>query len=178
MAIRKQLDLVVDQKFDRKVCRHYFNGSTYVLHCHHYATLYCRLADDAELFDGKALLRKGTEAAFVPEMRKFFEAQGVCDVAGRVQLVEEYWRFMGMGLVRFERVGAMAATAVMTRSHVDEGWVKKWGNREAPVNFIGQGFLAAAMAAIYEVPEGSYAVQEQQSIVAGAEASVFTIVRQ
>lgn len=178
MAIRNQLDLVVDQKFDPRACRHSFNGSTYVLHCHHYATLYCRLADDAELFDGKALLRKGTEAAFVPEMRKFFEAQGVCSVEGRVKLVEEYWRFMGMGLVEFESVGAMAATAVMKRSHVDEGWLKKWGEREEPVNFIGQGFLTAAMAAIYNLPEGSYAVKEQASIVSGAEASVFTIVRQ
>ncbi len=82
-----------------------------------------------------------------------------------------------MGTVEFERVGEITAAARMDHSHVDEGWKKKWGKREEPVNFIGQGFLAAAMAAVYDLPSGSYEVREQQSIVAEAEASRFTIVR-
>lgn len=177
MAIRKQTELVVDQKFNRKSCRHLLNGSTYVLHCHHYATLYCRLADDADLFDGKALLRAGCEAAFVPELEKFFEKQDAYEVSERVELVEQYFKFVGLGILEFERVGSMAASARLNSSHVDEGWIKKWGNREAPVNFIAQGFLAAAMAAIYEEPIGAFETKEQQSIVSGAEASLFTIVR-
>lgn len=177
MANRKQTELVVEQNFDRKQCRHSMNGSTYVLHCHHYSTLYCRLADDAEIFDGKAVLRKGCESAFLPELSKLFDEEGA-SISDRVSLVQEYFSFVGLGKVSFERVGHMAATARMDSSHVDEGWIKNWGKRDAPVNFIGQGFLAAALAAIYDAPEGAYKVEEQQSIVAGADSSVFTIVRQ
>ena len=28
---------------------------------------------------------------------------------------------------------------------VDQGWIKKWGQRDKPVNYIGQGFIAAAL---------------------------------
>ena len=65
----------------------------------------------------------------------------------------------------------------MDNSHVDEGWIKKWGNRDKPVNFIGQGYVAAALAAIYDLPAGSYDVYETQSIVSGADTSRFSLVR-
>lgn len=180
MTSRKTLELVIEQKFDRRNCRHLLNGTVYVLHCHHFATLYSRLADDAEIFDGRALLRKGSEAAFLPELVKAFAASSATPLepAQRARLAEDYFRFVGLGLVHFESLGPVAATVRMDRSHVDEGWVKKWGPREKPVNFIGQGFLAAAMAAIFDAPVGSFKVEEHQSIVAGAQSSAFTIVRQ
>lgn len=177
MALDKKAELVVERKFDRQSCRHLFNGKTYVFHCHHYATLYCQLADDAEQFHGADLLRKAAETTFRATLRAAFESQGIDCLDDRIALAEEYWRFAGMGLLTFEKVGPVAATARMDHSHVDEGWIKKWGQREAPVNFIGQGYLAAAMAAIYDEPEGSYTAHEVESIVAGAAASRFRIVR-
>jgi predicted hydrocarbon binding protein len=66
-------------------------------------------------------------------------------------------------------------TADMSHSHVDEGWIKKWDQHDRPVNFIGQGFLAAAFAAITGTEAGSYAVKETQSIVSGAPVSKFEI---
>lgn len=177
MTIRKQVELVVDQKFDPKSCRHSINGEVQVLHCHHYATLYCQLADDAKMFDGKALLRKAAEMAFLPMLKQLMVDAGASLLQEKIAIAEAYWKFVGMGMVRFERVGAMSAAASMSKSHVDEGWIKKWGKREAPVNFIGQGYLLGAMAAIFDLPLGSFMVQEIKSIVSGADASQFSIVR-
>ena len=177
MTVYKKVDMAIDQRFDSKACRHTINGQMHVLHCHHYATLYCQLADDAKMFDGKTLLRKAAEISFVPMLKRLMEDAGVSSISEKVTIVEDYWRFSGMGLLTMERVGGMSASAVMTRSHVDEGWIKKWGKRNAPVNFIGQGYLNAAMAAIYDLPIGSYSVQENQSIVSGAEASLFSLFR-
>jgi hypothetical protein len=168
----------LEHKFNPETCRHSSNGVTTVLHCHHYASLYCQLADDAELFDGKALLRKAAEMSFLPVMKDYFSRNGVTELADRISAVEDYWKKCGMGLLEFERVGGMSAIARMDHSHVDRGWIRKWGNRDEAVNFIGQGFLSAAMAAIFEQPEGSYVARETESIVAGSPESRFTIVRQ
>ena len=153
------------------------NGFDTVLHCHHYATLYCQLADDAAQFQGRMLLVRAAELAFLDVLSTYFSEQGVSDLNDRVALAEEYWRICGWGTLHFDHVGILSAAAHMDHSHVDEGWLKKWGPRNKPVNYIGQGYLAAVMSAVYGLPAGSYRVMETQSIVSGAEASRFGLVR-
>ncbi len=177
MATEQLLEWVIDHEFDRRTCRHTINGFDSVLHCHHYATLYCQLADDAEQFNGRALLQRAAELAFLDVLSTYFSEHGVRDLGDRVTLAEEYWRVSGWGTLQFNHVGELSAAAQMDHSHVDEGWLKKWGRRDKPVNFIGQGYLAAALAAIYDLPAGSFRVTETESIVSGAPASRFNLVR-
>lgn len=177
MAKIKKIEWMVEQKYDRRRNRHVMNGQVTVLHCHHYATLYSQLADDATIVDGRALLRQASELSFHAALSSYFETYGIADLEDRVALAEEYWSLAGMGTLRFERVGALSASARMDHSHVDEGWIKKWGKREAPVNFIGQGYVSAAMAAVYDLPPGSFVTRETASIVAGADASRFAVRR-
>ena len=177
MTVLQQAEWVFDHVFDPKSCRHYDNSVPSVLHCHHYASLYCQLADDAEQFNGRQLLRRASELAFLPVLKKYFAEHQVADCGERVALAEEYWKSMGFGTLKFDWVGELSSAAHMDHSHVDEGWIKKWGTREKPVNFIGQGYLSAAMAAIYDLPAGSYTVYETESIVSGAAASRFSLVR-
>jgi hypothetical protein len=56
MTVEKKTEFEIDHKFDPIRNRHYMNGVCTVLHCHHYATLYTQLADDAEQFAGVRLL--------------------------------------------------------------------------------------------------------------------------
>jgi len=177
MATIKNTEWVLDQKYDRRRSRHLLNGETTVIHCHHYATLYSQLADDATLVDGRSMLRQASELAFHQVLSRYFEEQGIYDLDDRVALVEEYWSLCGMGTLVFERVGPLSGSARMDNSHVDEGWLKKWGPREEPVNFIGQGYVSAAMAALYDLPAGSFSTRETASIVAGADASRFAVRR-
>jgi hypothetical protein len=177
MAIEQLTEWVIDHQFDRETCRHSVNGFDTVLHCHHYAALYCQLADDAESFRGRELLIRSSELAFFDVLAAYFTEHNVQDLGERVALAEEYWRVCGFGTLRFDHVGEISAAASMAHSHVDEGWIKKWGQRDKPVNYIGQGYLAAAMAAIYDLPAGSYHVYETESIVSGADASRFSLVR-
>ncbi len=177
MATEQLTEWVIDHKFDRKTCRHSMNGFDSVLHCHHYASLYCQLADDAEQFHGRELLQRSSELAFLDVLSTYFAEHQVKDLNERIALVEEYWRICGFGTLGFDHVGELSAAAHMNNSHVDEGWIKKWGNRDKPVNFIGQGYVAAAVSAIYDLPADSYSVNETESIVAGADASRFSLVR-
>jgi hypothetical protein len=164
-------------RFDRKSCRHTLDGATSVLHCHHFATLYSQLADDAEFADGRALLSRSAELAFHPVLARLIADRGLTETEDRIAAVEEHFRFCGMGTLRFEQLGSISSVARMDHSHVDEGWIKKWGNREKPVNYIGQGYIAAALAAVHGLPLGSFKVSETESIVAGAKSSRFHAVR-
>ncbi|MBN1435694.1 MAG: hypothetical protein JW936_01345 [Sedimentisphaerales bacterium] len=170
------IELQTKQVFDSERMRHYLNGELSVLHCHHYSTLFTQLADDAQLLKGAKLLHEASAESFYPVLTKYYRENNVTSTEEKVAIAEQYYGFVGLGQVQLT-LSDNGATAEMQHSHVDEGWIKKWGNREEPVNYIGQGFLAAAVAAINGNSTGSYSVKETQSIVAGAQTSQFTITK-
>lgn len=170
------VDLQIERKFDPVTNRHYMNRVNNVLHCHHYAALHTRLADDAgELFDGLKLLAESARDALFPIVSGYIQRNGIGDLTARVSLIEKYWAFAGMGKLVITNPSKENGAAEMLFSHIDAGWIKKWGSREKPINYITTGFLCAAFAAIHDLPVDSFDATETQAIVAGAAKSVFTI---
>jgi hypothetical protein len=170
------VELQIERKFDPATNRHYMNRVNTVLHCHHYAALHTRLADDAgELFDGLKLLEESARDSLFPILAGYIQRNGITDLSERVALIEKYWAFAGMGKLVVTDPSKDHGSAEMPFSHVDAGWIKKWGSREKAVNYITAGFLSAAFAAIYDLPVDSFQATETQSRVSGAEKSVFTV---
>jgi hypothetical protein len=167
-------EFTVKQEFDSNKMRHYLNGELTVMHCHHYATLFTQLADDAKLLKGPALLAEAAEESMHPVLVKYFKDNNIDSVYDRAGICEQYYCFIGLGEVKLDITGD-TGSAEMAHSHVDEGWLKKWDKRKDPINFMGKGFLAAAFSAINNAPTGTYTVEETQSIVCGADSSKFTI---
>lgn len=168
----------INHSFDQKAKRHYINGKCTVLHCHHYATLYSQLADVATLFDGKRILVDSAEDSFYELLNDYFAEKNISESTDRITVAEDYWKTVGMGLIQFTGVGKFTVTAEMDYSHVDEGWLQKWGGRDKPVNFITCGFVAAVSALVNNRPPKSYTVNETKSLVCGDELSVFKAVLQ
>jgi predicted hydrocarbon binding protein len=163
-----------DQVFDPKKARQYINDEASVFHCHHYATLFSQLADDAKLLRGATLLAESAEESFYPVLVKYFKENSINVMEDRIAITEQYCSFIGLGKVKII-IDKDKGSAEMPFSHVDEGWIKKWSKRDKPVNFIGQGFLAAAFSAILDCEPNVFNVEEVQSIVAGASFSRFEI---
>ncbi len=176
MAQFKTTELHLDHQIDGRTWRHYLNGELSVLHCHHYATLYSQLADDCELLDGKKLLMECAEDSFYPVLSNYFAENGIDTTAERIAIAEQYFAAYGLGSMRVSCAGPDSGEVVLDHSHVDEGWVKKWSKRDAPVNFIGCGYIAALFAAVFDRPTRAFDVTEVQSIVSGAECSRFNVV--
>lgn len=174
----KQPVLQISRSFDPRSCRHSIWGIQTVLHCHHYLTLSCQLADDCDFVDGKKIMRGAAEDSFYPMFKNYFCEHKISCPKERIAIVEQMVVLMGLGNIEFAYIGTDQAKVVMTHSHVDQGWIKKWGNREAgkPVNFIVQGLLQAAFNAILELPVGSCKCLETRSIVCGDKESHFSIV--
>lgn len=169
-------ELVLNKKFNPSTCRHFVNDAMTVLHCHHYSTLYTQLAMDCSFFDAKELLADSMEEAVYPMFTDYFHKNNICSKGDRFKICEEYFVFMGLGRFRLEFAGKVSGKVVLETSHVDQGWLKKWGKNHEPVNYISAGFIAAMFAAVYDLPEKSYTVKESQSIACGADYSVFNIV--
>lgn len=81
-----------------------------------------------------------------------------------------------MGKMRITCAGAESGEVELDHSHVDEGWINKWGKHDQPVNYIGAGYIAGVFAALFDQPNQTYTASETQSIVSGAERSLFTVV--
>ncbi len=170
------IEFKVKQEFDPERMRHYINGELSVMHCHHYATLFSQLADDAKLLKGAKLLADSVEESTLPVLEKYYKENNITSLEDKASIAEQYFGFIGLGKVEI-KADDDGGTAEMNHAHVDEGWVKKWGKRDAPVNFIGQGFLAGAFSAITGNKAGDFKVEETQSIVSGASSSKFNITK-
>jgi hypothetical protein len=68
-------------------------------------------------------------------------------------------------------------TVILLRSHVDQGWLKKWGRTNSNINYFTCGYIAAMYAVAQKSPPGSFVVDEVESIVSGSNNSRFNVAR-
>jgi hypothetical protein len=170
-----KVEFIAQQKFDRKRMRHYLNGEVSVLHCHHYASLFTQLALDAQQFNGPCLLTQTSTESFYTPLKNYYKKNKIKEIPDRLAIAEQYFAFMGLGQINFECTD-IDAVVTMKHSHIDEGWLKKWGPRKSRINFFGEGYIRAACAAIFDLPRpADIKVTETQSIVCGASSSRFTV---
>lgn len=176
MAIEKQIEFEIDHQFDPIKSRHYINNECSVLHCHHYTTLYTQLAMDATDFDGVKHLVNTSEDTFFDVLDTYYKENGIDSVAEKIEIARQYWKTVGMGMIRFTGVGKYELVAEMDYSHLDEGWLKKWGGAEKPINFFTVGFVAAVAALVNGKPPRSFSTRETKSLACGDEISEFRAV--
>lgn len=168
-------ELKTDHKFDPNLNRHYLIGRQSVLHCHHYSTLYTQVAFLAHDMDGVKNLKESGEEVFGDLLKEYFQKNAVGSADERLRIAELYWKAVGMGLIEISSSDESGGAAQMSYSHLDEGWLKKWGAPAEPVNLFTRGFLAGAFSAIYGKPNGTYRVEETKSLAKGDDVTEFRI---
>lgn len=172
-----QTQYELEPTFDRGRCRHYLNGELTVFHCHHYSTLYTQLAMDAAFARGPEILAESAEDSFYKTLRTYYEKRSGLTTQEKLTLACQYYSELGLGKMNVGFAGLDSGEVYLNASHIDQGWIKKWGRCDKPVNYVTCGFIAAAYAAVYGQLPRTYRVQEVESIVRGAERSRFTVVR-
>jgi hypothetical protein len=157
----------IDQRYDKEHCRYYLNGFSTVMHSHHFISLYTQLADDAVDFQGVYHLKRAAEETFYEVMADYFNTHKIDTLAEKVSVVEDYWQTVGMGKIEVKSVGRYSVTMEMSSSHIDDGWMEKWGTTNKPINFISQGFASAVAALFLNRPPRSFSVREIESLACG-----------
>ena len=166
---------ILQTRFDNDRCRHFAGGQTLVLHCHHFAALTTQLANDCSLLDAKRLLAECAEDAFHTVLDNYYRQNNISDLRERIEAAERYFSEAGLGKLKVNYAGLCAGEVELKHSHVDEGWIKKWGESSIPVNYIGCGYVTALFSALFDRPKRIYTAKERQSIACGAETSVITV---
>jgi len=170
MAEFKKIDLSIKHTFDERKKRHFFNGVQTVYHCHHYTALYTQLALDA---GEEYLLTEVAEQNFFKILNDYFSNNNITELADRISIACQYYSAIGLGVIELQYVGDDSGIFVSKKSHVEHGWIKKWGKYDKPVNYIGCGYISAIFSSIFNLPVGSYSTFELESIVKGDEKTVF-----
>ena len=167
---------ILQARYDRDRCRHIAtDGQTLVLHCHHFASLTTQLANDCTFLDGKKLLAECAEDAFYTVLSDHYRQKNVTDLRKRIETAERYFAECGLGKLKVNYAGLCAGEVELKHSHVDEGWVKKWGVTSKPVNHIGCGYVTALFSAVFDRPKRSYVAKERHSIACGDDVSIITV---
>lgn len=166
---------ILPTRYDNVRCRHVAGDQTLVLHCHHFAALTTQLANDCSLLDAKKLLGECSEDAFYTVLTNYYRDKNIKELRERIAIGERYFAEAGLGCMNVVFAGWSAGEVELKRSHVDEGWVKKWGASPIPVNHIGCGYVTAMFSAIFDRQKRTYLAAERQSIACGADVSVITV---
>jgi predicted hydrocarbon binding protein len=167
-------DLLLEHVFDKKTKRHYLNGFLSVLHCHHYASLYTQLAIDA---GESVLLKECSRETFSEVLASYFDNNVIDSIEKRIGIACQYFSAMGLGKMEVSFLGDESGEVVVSASHIDSGWMKKWGEYDKPVNYIGAGYIEAMFESVLDAPQNTFNAEEVQSIVTGAETSIFKVTR-
>ncbi len=169
-------ELILEHRFDTERKRHYLNDEVSVLHCHHYSTLFSQLAIDArDIVNGEKIMKEVSGSVFADVLNKYYRKHNIVSPEDRLDIACKMYSACGLGVMKVLSFSAEGGEVEMPHSHVDEGWLKKWGKANTPVNFLGAGFIAAMFAATFGGSPEKYKVAETQSIVGGASVSKFKV---
>lgn len=154
--------------------RHSLNGHPVVMHSHHYLTLVTKLAEDLDDVGGPQILADAVEDAMRVMFDDYFQKNGISDIQEKQEICTGYFSAFGLGKITISG-SAQSGEACLLRSHIDEGWLMKWGEYHKPINHFTRGYVAAVFGALFERPARSYKVTELQGMVTGEQQSVFTV---
>ncbi|OFX77626.1 MAG: hypothetical protein A2X12_06295 [Bacteroidetes bacterium GWE2_29_8] len=168
------MQLELDAKYDKKASRHFINGNQVVFHCHHFTTLYTQLAIDA---DETQLLHEVARESFYNVLQSYYKQKNITDVKEKIELACQYYSAIGLGTLTVKFMGSDSGEVISENSHVEKGWIAKWGKYDKPVNYIGTGYIAAMFASSLELPIKTFGVREEKSLVKGDDYTLFKIVK-
>jgi hypothetical protein len=170
------MDLNLNFDFDGDTYRHRMNGFLSVLHCHHYLCLTTRMAIQFKGIGGIDILRSTAEDALYPLLQEYVTDNNISIPEARLDIGAKYYAVMGMGKMK-ATLNRKGGTVRLFRSHIDQGWLKKWGRAEGHVNHFTCGYIAAMFSVATDMSPGSFSVTERDSIVTGNKNSYFEVTR-
>jgi hypothetical protein len=175
MALVTNTEVKYDHYFDRGTKRHTINDMQSVLHCHHYTSLYTQLAIDSNETE---LLKECARDCFRKVLDTYYAANPDIDtVQAKAEIGCQYYSLLGLGKMVVKFLGTESGEVALLSSHTDDGWKKKWGEYDKPVNYISAGYIEAMFESVLNLPAKSFKAVESQSIVMGSEFSKFKVTR-
>ena len=168
------MPLKVDFTLDENSHRQYLNGHNVVMHSHHYLALITKLAEDLADVNGPQILADTVEDTMRVLLEDYFQKNGITDSKDKGMVGTEYFSTFGLGKMTISG-NDQSGEARLIHSHIDEGWLQKWGPHHKPINHFTRGYVAAMFGVIFNRAPRSFSVTETAGMVTGEEQSVFIV---
>lgn len=168
------MSLRIDFTINPETNRQYLNGHPVVMHSHHYLALITKMAEDLADIGGTEILQDVVEETMRAMFDDYIQKNGLTTAQDKCNVGREYYSVFGLGkmLITGDELGGEVR---LVRSHLDEGWVMKWGVTDRPVNYFTRGYIAAMFGAAFGKPLKSYTVTESASMAKGDPEGKFIV---
>lgn len=168
------MPLTLNFTVDADTNRQFLNGHPVVMHSHHYLSLITKLAEDLGDLGGTRILMDVVEETMRAVFDDYIRKNGINTAQERCNVGREYYSVFGLGkmVITGDENGGEVR---LVNSHLDQGWVMKWGRNDKPLNYFTCGYIAAMFGAAFSRPLKSYAVTEEASIAMGEPEGRFTV---
>jgi hypothetical protein len=168
------MPLNLKYSLDNETFRHSINGHPVVMHSHHYLALITKLVEDMRDLDAPQILSDVVEETMRPIFDDYIQKHNLTSIQDKCNVGREYFSVFGLGkmIVSGSEKGGEVR---LTSSHIDEGWVMKWGVNQKPINFFTCGYIAAMFGSAFSKPLKSFIVTEETSISTGATEGKFIV---
>lgn len=164
-----------DYSYDFPMARFDIDGEAMIFHCHHYNCFLQRTILDAEYIDSKPHLVGAAADVVLHQLRRMFAR--LTDATARRAVTEALYRSSGFGLLPLEALTENGGEVRTQSTHYSTGWKEKFGKSNSPVAYFSTGFLAAAYAALYDVPLEEVRAEQTACRSMGAADDVFVVSR-
>ncbi len=156
-------------QFDFEHHRWVLGNEPMVFHCHHYNMYLQQTLLEAEYLQCEPLLVGAAVEVAYKQLTNLFAQHRIEDVSERKALAESIYRWAGFGTIDLEPLYENGGTVTTQNSHYVLGWNAR-NNSPAtrPICFFTAGWLAGALAAIYDLPSHSFRATEKKC------AAIFT----
>lgn len=168
------MSLKLEFTLDENTYRHYLNGHPVVMHSHHYLALITKLVEDLNDINGPQILADTVEDSMRVLLEDYFQKNSITDSKEKGIVGTEYFSTFGLGKMTISG-NDQSGEARLTHSHIDEGWIKKWGQHHKPINHFTRGYVAAIFGSIFNRAPRSFSVTETAAMVTGEEQSIFVV---
>jgi hypothetical protein len=98
-------------------------------------------------------------------------------VKSKLELASTSYQYCGLGIINFSQIVPEGGRIVSPHSHHVTAWLAKFGKRETPGCFFSKGWIAGALAVIYEKPRRSYRVEELECKMTLARECIFEVTK-
>lgn len=155
--------------------RCYIGGEPHVFHCHRYNTFLQQTILDAEYIDSKPFLLGAAAEVTYSGLKALF---AMVPASSRLEVAQELYRWSGFGTFDLSGLTAQGGEVTTQNSHYAAAWRSNFGAADQHQCYFSGGWLAGALAAIYDQPLGSFSVAHDSChAVHGEGACTFKLAR-
>jgi len=166
------------EKFARKGHEIFLSGLPIALHCHHYNMNLQKTLESSLGNDGTLLLYEAAEESSYTGFTSFLRHHPkINTVKSKLELASTSYQYCGLGIINFSKIGPEGGMIVSPHSHHVTGWLAKFGTRKTPGCFFARGWIAGALAVIYDKHLGYYRVDELECKMMQARECVFEVTK-